>query len=254
MLAINGLCRDANTTWGRKRAEIQGHPGAYNLSWVEIGNEQYCELQHKCQLFLDFSIENENDGELPLKIMILLKNGHLFCNSRYMRGGYLAPFNYNAKLKPILLAMEARRRIVAPSLELNYVLGSSPDFTAHAATDPPGERGNYSDAMFKAIVATVEAVGERAYWDLHLGGRLVKGEVANYEAEMVAFGGAMTRLGSSMRVAVLEENCCGYDIGRALMHAHTSIGMRRQGDLVRVQTAANALEAWQGGDFGGACK
>jgi hypothetical protein len=31
-----------------------------------------------------------------------------------------------------------------------------------------------------------------------------------------------------------------------------SIGLRRHGDVVRVQTAANALEAWQGGDYGGA--
>jgi hypothetical protein len=62
----------------------------------------------------------------------------------------------------------------------------------------------------------------------------------------------MKTMQSQMRVAVLEENCCGFDVGRALMHAHTTIALRRHGDLVRVQTAANALEVWQGGDFGGA--
>lgn len=95
-------------------------------------------------------------------------------------------------------------------------------------------------------------LGDRAFWDLHVEGRLEIGEVQNYEQEMVDFGVAMRKMRSQMRVAVLEENCCGFDVGRALMHAHTTIALRRHGDLVRVQTAANALEAWQGGDFGGA--
>lgn len=37
-------------------------------------------------------------------------------------------------------------------LTASYVLGSSPDFTARAATTPPGERGNYSSARFDEIV------------------------------------------------------------------------------------------------------
>lgn len=51
----------------------------------------------------------------------------------------------------------------------------------------------------------------------------------NYEQEMADFGAAMAKMGSRMRVAVLEENCCGFDIGRALMHAHASIALRRHG-------------------------
>jgi hypothetical protein len=49
----------------------------------------------------------------------------------------LAPFrDYGAKLRPIIAAMEERqRKIGAPPL--NFVLGSSPDFTSRAATDPP---------------------------------------------------------------------------------------------------------------------
>jgi hypothetical protein len=58
-------------------------------------------------------------------------------NEQYYNGGYLAPFaDYGAKLRPIIAAMEARqRKIRAPPL--NFVLGSSPDFTSRAATDPP---------------------------------------------------------------------------------------------------------------------
>lgn len=119
-------------------------------------------------------------------------------------------------------------------------------------TNTQGERGNYSSAEFGAIVDAVRPLGDRAFWDLHVEGRLEIGEVQNYEQEMVDFGVAMRKMRSQMRVAVLEENCCGFDVGRALMHAHTTIALRRHGDLVRVQTAANALEAWQGGDFGGA--
>ena len=46
---------------------------------------QYFELQYKCQLFLGiFYCKCRDNGELPLKNDdFLLKNGRLFCNSRY---------------------------------------------------------------------------------------------------------------------------------------------------------------------------
>ena len=45
---------------------------------------EYCELQYKCHLFSIFSIENAERMELPMKNDdFVLKNGVLFCNSRY---------------------------------------------------------------------------------------------------------------------------------------------------------------------------